>query len=677
MSKVKTFCGICNAQCPIVIDVKNNSVISVSGDGDGFRDGFICPKGRAIPDIVNSSERLSSPLKKTSSGSFEKISWSSAIAEISEKLLQSRQTHGAKALALHVGEAGVRKQFPYFYERFCQSYGTPNYSTSGSHCHFSKTMAHRLVHGYGYPSADYRNSDAIVLWGYNPSVSSPPAMMDINSAVQNGGKLVVIDPFKTPLAEKADLYIQIRPGSDGALALGILNILIQEESYSLDFVEKHTLGFKELSEYVQEFTLDKVELLTWVSSSDILALAKIYMDSDRISTLVGIALELQTNGVQSIRAIASLEALSGNLDRVGGDRFMERCNLSSLRLDKIIDDIPVGSDRFPLFYRYSHEAQSNVLADAILNEKPYPIKSLFVVGSNPLLTWPDSNKVKAALEKLDFLVVTDMFLTETAKCADIVLPSSSFLERNDLVETIVGDRVKLFASPVALESEIRMSELDFILELSRAMGLESDFPWSSEVEALDYRLRPLDITLKSLSSMAGGFTCSVYAEKKYDSVGFQTNSGKVEFFSKTLEQLGYDGLPVYRDVAESMMTNSPNSPYIFTATSGKRTLNYYHSRYRNVTSLNSEDMVVYAHPSVFKKYHMGSDRMVDIFTPRGSISAKLVMSDAICPNTVSMPHGWDKANANLLVDSNILDPISGFPGARSFLVGIDGPEDSH
>jgi formate dehydrogenase (coenzyme F420) alpha subunit len=677
LNTVKTFCGICNGQCPIVVEIDDEKIVSVSGDADGYNDGFICPKGRAIPDILNSDERISVPLKKTESGIFEEISWQEAIAEISEKLLRIRQDYGANALAVHLGEAGVRKQFPYFYERFCQSYGTPNFSTSGSHCHISKTIAHKLVHGHGYPDGDYRNSDAIVLWGYNPAVSSPPAMIDINFSVQNGGKLVVIDPFKTPLAERADLYLQIRPGSDGALALGVLNLLIQDGSYDLDFVKNYTLGFEELSEYVQEFTLDKVELLTWISPNEVLELAKIYSESDRVSTLVGIALELQTNGVQSIRAIASLEALSENLDRVGGSRFFGKAAMTPLSLDRSVDGTPIGAERFPLFWEFTSESQANVLSESILEEKPYPIKGLMVVGSNPLLTWPDSNKVKSALGKLDFLVVTDMFMTETAKCADIVLPSSSFLERSDIIESIVGNELKLFSSPPALKKASVMSELEFLLSLSSAMGLGADFPWTSEVEALDYRLSNLGLTLDSLSSMVGGFTASVYSEKKYESLGFNTESGKVEFFSEKLKRSGYDPLPVYSDVAESMMSNTPNSPYIFTATSGKRTLSYYHSRFRNVSSLGGEDMVVYAHPSVFKKYHMGSDRVVDILSPRGSITAKLVMSEKLCPNTVSIPHGWDTANSNLLVDSDVLDPISGFPGARSFLVGIDGPEDSH
>lgn len=674
---IKGICSFCAGSCGIELLVKDNKIIEVRGDKNHpITKGYICPKGKALPEIVHSEDRLTKPMKKDENGNWVEIEYKEAIDLIVKKLKNLKDNFGSEALSIHTGEAGVRRQFPEYAKRFCHSFGTPNFSTAGSHCHLSKTLANKTTLGI-LPTPDYKNSKCIVLWGYNPSHSNPYQMMDINESLRKGGKLIVVDPQETNLAKKADIHLKLRPGTDGALALGIIHVIIKENLYNNDFVEKWTVGFEKLVDLVNDYTPEKVAKLTELSSETIVEAAKIFANNNPSNISPGISVELLSSGFQTARAISILQAIMGNIDIAGGAIMNSPALLSSLSLKDVeFNKEAIGSKEFPLFCKTYNVAQANILSDAILEGQPYPIRAMIVIGSNPLLSWPNTNKLRRALEKLDFLVVMDNFMTETAKLADLIIPGSFFVERYELWnkvgasgEGIIGVSSKL------IESNKGIVEWEFIRDIARAMGYEKDFPWDTEEEAIDYRFERLGKSLGEISNMDYGYKHKVFKEKKYEESGFNTPSKKVEIYSKTLEDLGYDPLPVYYEQIEDKYSSKELAEeYPLTLSTGARYIEYYHSRYRNIRSLkeykSNKEPMVRIHSQIAKKHKINNGDMVTVKSMRGRINLKAEITDEILPTTLIIKHGWNSANANELTDNETLDQITGFPPDRSLLVKI-------
>ena len=671
---VNTICYICNGACGITLEISGGVVTGVRGDKDHpLTRGYICPKGKAIPEIVHAPDRLTKPLRKDASGEWREVSWDEAFDLIADKLTKIKAEHGPEALAIHVGQTGVRKEFPHYVERFAAAYGTPNCSAAGSHCHQSKRMANEITYGV-LPSSDYANSNCIVLWGYNPAVVCPPQANDIARARARGAKLIVIDPLATPLARAADIHLQPRPGTDGALALGMLQVIIGEELYDKEFVANWTVGFEQLAELVKAYPPEAVEKITWVPAAKIAEAARLLALTSPANISAGNSVELQTNGFQAIRATAILQAITGNLDIAGGAVFLPPAKLSSLELSRSLPEgkPAIGQQEFPLFLKYTKRAQANIMYKAILDGTPYPLKGMIVDGSNPVLIWPNAGKVKEALSKLEFLVVIDHFMTETARQADLVIPATTFLGRHDLNDAAsIYTTPRLFLSDQVLDEE-GISDWQFWIELARRLGFNEEFPWATEVEAIDFRLKPLGVTYDQLKQDRS-FVYAAKRERKYEKAGFKTPSGKVEIYSPELAAHGYDPLPVYREPAESPIS-APRlaEEYPLILSTGARTIGYYHSRYRNIPSLRRlmPDPLVWVHPDTAARLGVADGDWVDVESSRGAIELRVSVIPALDPRVIYALHGWDSANSNLLTDSEVLDPVTGFPADRSFLARI-------
>lgn len=671
----KSICGICNCFCGIELLVKDNKLIKVRGDkGHPLTKGFICPKGRAMPEIVHSKERIIEPLKKNAEGNFEVISWDQAFGILVDKLKHIKKEFGPETLAVHTGQAGVFMQFTSYAERFCQVYGTPNFSTAGSHCQTSKELANIVTVG-SLPVPDYGNSKCIVLWGYNPQYSAPAQMIYINKARKNGSKLIVIDPKATKLAQNADIHLKIRPGTDGALALGFIRLIIKEKLYDEEFVENWTIGFQELSQLVQEYTPEKVSEITGISPDDIVQACKIFADNKPSNISPGIALELQSNGFQTARAISILQAITGNIDILGGTRLNKTIPLSEVVLDRknFLDRNPIGSKEYPLFHKINGRAQANIFSDAIIDGDPYPLKAMIVIGSNPILTWPNANKLRKALQRIDFLAVMDTFMTETAKLADLIIPGVNYVERCEIWNGAIryGEELMGLSSKI-IDFPNGVTECELIGKMARSLGYEKEFPWLTEEEALDHRLEPLGLSFKDLKEMEKAYEYGPYEEKRYEREGFNTPSKKVEIYSSILEELEIEPLPAYYEPAESHRnTEELAEKYSLIISTGARNLEYYHARYRNIESLrnlNREfEPFLEIHSKTAEEEDIEDGDLVIVESLRGSIELRVRISDDLVMGTIYIPHGWDEANSNELTNNRDLDPITGFPPSRSFL----------
>lgn len=671
----RTVCGICSGTCGVTVRLENGEPCAIEGDSDHpVSTGHICPKARALPEMFRTPDRLRHPLKRAGSGTWEEISWDNAFAVLSKKLDGIKRKYGPEALAVHVGHAGVGKEFLPYAERFCALYGTPNFSTCGSHCYESKSMANMVTFG-GMPIGDYARSRCIVLWGKNPGSSAPSLVNEIAGARSRGCALIIIDPRQTPLARKANFHLQLRPGTDGALALGFLHVIISERLYDEDFVARWTVGFDALRKVAGEYSPEKVERITRIPAGQVREAARAYARAPAACISLGVAVELGTNGFQTARGVAALQAITGNLDIAGGAVFLNEAELSDLQLT-----LPegtkraIGADEYPLFHRVSRNAQANLYARAILEEKPYPLKGLVVAGSNPVLTWPNSRRVREALSRLEFLAVIDPVMTATAQEAHLVLPCASFLGGHELWDSShVSLEPRIGLAPRICDDEGLPTHWEIWREIALRMGYSDSFPWKTEEDAITFRLQALRLTCEDLKDMPEGYAYQRWTAKKYEKEGFSTDSGKVEIYSGLLERYGYDPVPTYTEPAESpLSTPGTASRFPLVLTTGARRLEYLHSRFRNVESLRTRAPGPYVeiHPSTADSCGVKDGDMVVVETPRGSIGVRAKHTPFILPGVVSMSHGWDEANANVLTDDACLDPISGFPAGRCLLARI-------
>ncbi|MFC2057233.1 molybdopterin-dependent oxidoreductase [Chloroflexota bacterium] len=675
---IKTDCIMCINSCGINAYVEDGKLVKVEGMAEhAVTEGVICPRGEALVDYVYSPDRLKYPVKKVD-GNWERISWNEALDTIADKLKQVKEKYGARALAVYSGSIGTENiELAGFAQRFRGVYGTPNLLSVEGNCFRSRIMARQMTFG-GYPIEEPWNSKCVIVWGQNMDNSRTTMAAKVYKAIDDGtiSQLIVIDPKRIPMAEKG-IYIQIRPGTDCALMLSMMNVIISEGLYDKEFVGKYTLGFDRLVEHVKQYPPEKVEEITWVPADDIRKIARIFANTRPASIVPGTcSMDQHINGFQNNRALALLQIITGNVDVPGGWVTVPFIRLGDLRVTEVSE--PIGAEEYPLFRQFwgriSPYGQQMLFADAVLNEEPYPIKALIVNGGNPVLTLPDSERIKEAMLKLDFMVVMDLFMTETAQLADIVLPACSFLERSG-VGYVYGVTTCI---PYAL---LRKKVIDpigeswpdwkFWTEIGRRMGYEDFFPWETEEEVIDFFLKTSGLTREQLEKEhpEGAY----YAEKKYQQGKYKTPSGKIEIYSETLRENGYDPLPVHVEPSQSLLSTpelAEKFPLIMST--GARIPQYTHTQLRNVSVLWKEapEPLAEIHPDTAGKYGIVDGDMMTVETPKGQITLKANTTKDLAPGVVSIPHGWAEANVNSLTQLEPRDPVTGYTEMKALLCRI-------
>lgn len=318
---INTVCSLCVDNCGMEVEVEDGIISKIKGLKEHpFSKGQLCIKGMMARELAYTEDRLKFPLKKEK-GEWKEISWDEALDISCEKLNHLSEKWGRESLIVYFGDPMIFQGLGMYYMKlFCQLYGTPNLCCTGSLCNVTKVFGNILTCGR-WTSPDYENSKMIILWGTNPLVSSLKTRLKILNAKKDDAKIVVIDPRFTQSAKIADKHIAIRPGTDGALALGMINVIIKEELYDRDFVEKYTTGFSDLKELAEGYTPSKVEDITYIKSSTIKDLARSFATIKPSSIDQGSALEHHTNGMQNIRAVTLLLSITGNLDIKGGNIF--------------------------------------------------------------------------------------------------------------------------------------------------------------------------------------------------------------------------------------------------------------------------------------------------------------------------------------------------------------------
>ncbi|MFT3843044.1 MAG: molybdopterin-dependent oxidoreductase [Myxococcaceae bacterium] len=658
----KGTCRFCLAHCGYEAQVSGGKVLRVDGDLGSRRHGFLCMHGWALREVLASKDRLRRPLLRHGDD-FIELPWPDALGELAKRLNEVKARHGAEAFAVLTGWPLVRHPIVGWIHRFARAFGSPNVGTVASLCEASARMGQALTAGSKY-AADVPHSRTVVLWGANPSVSAPPVAPSLARRAEEGG-LIVVDPVRTAIAERASEWLCVRPGTDGALALAMANVILSEGLYDRAWVSEHVLGFEAFEALAQRHPPEEIAALTSVPREQLVRVARRLATEKPVRIWPGLGVEHHRNGVQTVRALVALEALCGRFDD-GFDDPGVLTPASSSAPGKPLAALPrmrtpepvpppvrarpIGYEEAPLFEIYNREAQGNLLADAVLEDRPYPVRALMLIASNFLVTGPDSPRVSKAVDKLELLTVVSPFLTASAQRADLVLPASTFAEGI----AVEGDEGRLSATGVVDPVGESWPDWKVLFELARALGLESYFPWRTidEAEAAPKVEWMRDDAHQPVQETAGPFP---------------TPSGKLELASALLAQHGHPALP------EWTPPEPATAEFPLRLVTGPRTRAFINSQFRQIPSVLSQqpEPLATIHPSQASRLGLTDGERVAVVTARGRLVFKAHVTDGIHPETVVVPAGWESANPNAILPAPKRDPISGFPEFRGAICRLE------
>ncbi|MCF8037267.1 MAG: molybdopterin-dependent oxidoreductase [Desulfobacteraceae bacterium] len=687
---VKSICFECHSRCGVELEIEDEKLKSVRGDkAHPISRGYICPKGTANPEIVYHPERITTPLVKSKTG-FEKTSWDHALSIIADKMTDAREKFGAESVVF--GSGTTRGLAPYL-NRFLTCFGSPNFMAPSNMSGGPIVMGSAATCGFGLSDPDYANSRCMLLWAHNPEKSWPGLYMnDIRDGLKNGAKLIVVDPRGTRMAKKADHWLQIRPGTDVAMALCFMHVIIENELYDKAFVENWTEGFEELRAHVSEFTPEKTEPVTWVPADQIRAAASAFAENAPAAVGPGMGGVCQANDAFDLtRALTMLAAITGNLEVPGGNLRMpppthrRACYGSDhdpfLNLPKEQAQKKLGIDRFPLIRFIPIPSPPQTVWPAITDENPYPVKVVGLFANNSVCAYPNSQRVREVYEKLDFLFAVDYFHTPTTELADVILPPAHWTERDDVEDLLMKSHV--FCQPKAVEPlpECR-DEKQILIDLAGKIGMDDYF--KTVRQALDYRLEPVGITYEEFKE--DGWYFGGFKYKSYEKKGkFRTLSGKVALYAGFLEDLGLAPLPVFREPGESPASRPDLAEdYPLVLTTGGRLLVYYHSSHRNIASLKKRapDPELQIHPDTARKLDIEDGEWVYLTSPRGRVEIRARYFEDIDPRVVHSHHGfwygvengWKRVNINMITDDEPLCPVTGSVPIKALLCRVEKME---
>jgi anaerobic selenocysteine-containing dehydrogenase len=691
-SMIKSHCRMCHGGCGVLVYLKDQKVAKIAGDPDcPINHGTLCSKGIGSLQLVYHPDRLTHPVRRVGpkgSGEWRQISWDEALDTIAEKILNYKDAFGAESIVMGYGTGRENEAVIY---RFANLLGTPNVLTAGHFC-YGPRLATTITTCGSNPIVDYENHPGcIMVWGNNLVISNPDCYKGepFSQALDAGAKLIAVDPRRTRIAARADVWLPLRPGSDTALALGMLNVIVSEALYDKDFVENHVHGWAPFVERVNEYPLDRVEQLTWVPKEKIREAAVLFATTKPAAIQWGVAIEQQINCADNNRCLLALMGITGNIDARGGQVLFKPPkirNVSQFGAHKMLPgeqaEKRLGGNRFRLAGNFAI-INPKCVWDAILDETPYPVKMLFFISSNPVMTRANARQVYRALEKAEFMAVSDFFLTPTAELADIVLPAATWLEMD-----YIGDFWKRHGYILPRRKAVQIgqcrSDHEMLNDLARRVG-QGEHWWKTFEGGLDYILEPMGITWQEFKTME--YIRGELKYEKYKESGFSTPTGKFELYSTLLEKWGYDPLPQFREPPESpYRTPELFKTYPYILITGRRQPGFFHSENRQLPWMRElhRDPVVEIHPETAEKEGISEGDWVVIESLRGKVRQKAKLFAGMNPGIVSAEHGWwfpekkdprhgwDESNINILTDNayETCDPAMGATNVRTLLCRI-------
>jgi anaerobic selenocysteine-containing dehydrogenase len=561
--------------------------------------------------------------------------------------------------------------------RLMNLFGSPNTIGNGSICFVARDFAHSYTYG-AMAFAEAKSAKCIIVWGKNDGNTALGAAEGIHWAKEHGATLIVIDPVQTALARKADHWLQIKPGHDGLLAMAMIHEIITENLYDADFVEHHTTGFDALKKVAAQYPAERVADSIWLTVAQIKQLARLYATTKPAAIIDGNGLDMHREVFDTTRAIAMLRALTGNLDKPGGDVQPQPIPVRNIQLKERLPEgvLPI-TQQYPLFNTFSDTWGNQVqgcVVDAIMNESPYPLKMVVVQSGNPVITMADSNRTKEAFTKVETLVVIDLFMTATAKLADIILPATTGFEKTQLNRSSIRNNPMFLQNAVIPPIGDSWPDWKIVFELGRRLGFAAEFPWQTAEEAIDYQLEPAGVTVTQLRQNGKGLRIEELRYEKYNTQKFKTPSGKVEFFSDRLAKAGFPGVPFAHGLGNNPISFADRSAeYPILGISGSRDIRFTNSQFRTIPALlkAGAGAVVDIHAEDAKQQGIAEGDRLQIETPKGAIEMTARIATTVRPGTVRIAWGWGdydpRCNLNSLTEDDLRGAVTGTSTSRSFM----------
>jgi anaerobic selenocysteine-containing dehydrogenase len=676
---IKTHCSrMDHGGCGLLVGVKNNRVVKVKGDPKGLLNkGYICIKAIAAPDILTHPGRLRYPLKRIGSrgfGKWKRITWPEALKAIRENFLKIKGLHGARGVAFCLGMPKGTEHFALI--RLANVFGSPNVVGTQDVCHMPREISGKYTCGF-YPVADFDNMTGLaLLWGSNITGTNEEGEIcsRLLAQIKKGTDLIIVDPRKTALVHKSKYWLQIRPGTDNALALAFLNVIIEEGLYDRDFVEKWCYGFDRFSDHVKQYSPERMSDITWVPPQLIRKAARHYAESHPAAIQWGNPIEQNINTFDTSRALVCLMALCGNLDVPGGN--IHAMEPAVQRLGKLVKAELLPSKREEMIHAY-HNTIPRLMSvppahfrRAVIEDIPYPVRGAYMQGTNPLLAYAESGMTLKALLKLDFLVVSELFMTPTASFADIVLPAATTFEFNDIGHLGLGHGYILARPKAVNPPEDCWPDIKIINELGKSLT-SREYWYEDHNDFLNEILGPTGLDFKQLA--ARGYLRGPQQFRKYEQNGFNTPTGKVELYLSKASDFSFPPMPAFTNLPED---DDPEYPLVLTS---RKSRYYLHSSYRWLSRLREHEFHpgTDIHPQTAERYGVGEGDEIIIKTRMGEITQIAHVTEKVHPGVIYSAYGWwfpeaeagtqynwEKSNFNMLTAAEKLGKEFGTPNLK-------------
>lgn len=686
-----SLCDICTPglHCGLDVYVKDGEVIKVEGTpGYPGSNGKLCTKGASNRQYLYRENRIKTPMRRVGErgeGAFEEISWEEAYQTIAKRLNGLKEQYGPECVAWYTGYS---KWFRPWLHRMAYSFGGLNYGTESSVCNTATVMAWKTIAGAQFRADLAHNSDLYMGWGCNTMMSSYAQAKGLAGFKARGGKVVIIDPRDTPTSQKlADIHLKLRPGTDGALAWGLAHLMVKNGWYDKEFVSQYVHGFDAYKAYAESFTPERTERITGVPAGQLLEVARLYGEAEHTSIYApSAAVTHHINGFNSMRAILSLQVITGNVDKAGGEVPMY---LSLIYSDPGFPNMqeefiesrrpknckpPIGTGKFPVWDALVDEFHAMDLVRQIHEGTPYPVKAIMAFGMNHRM-FPEPEKMLKALNELDFLMAADIVMTETCRYADIVLPVCTSMEREELKAYGGG---LLTCTKRCIEPLYQSkSDPEIMCELARYLDMGDTLMEEGYEATMKYLISPLSVSLEELKEAELPLRMKEFKPRMPGELrkkGFATPTGKLELYSELIAKIGdgrpeLDPLPVWSEPFDA----ADAERYPLTLIAGARLPNAIHTRLHEVPWTRSLRKTASAdiHPDDAKRLGIKEGDRIKLATTSGEIEVGAHITAAGLPGDVYMYHGYAEADVNGLIPAEHLDPYTGFPGYNQVRCAVE------
>ena len=660
---VRTTCSYCGVGCQMYLHVKDGRVVKVTGVDDARPNlGSLCVKGRFGQDFIQADDRLTTPLIKEE-GAFRKASWDEALGLVAKRLTQIKEKHGPDALA-GLTSARVTNEENYLMQKLVRTgFGTNNIDHCARLCHSPTLAGLTAVFGSGAMTnsiGEIEDADVILVIGSNTTEAHPVIGTFIKRATLKGAKLIVADPRKITLVRHATKWLRQRPGTDVALVNGLIQVIVSEGLEDKAFIEGRTEKFEALKKAVAAYTPDNAEQITGVPTADLIEAARLYAQAEKATILYSMGITQHTSGTDNVKALANLAMVTGHIGRPstgvnplwGQNNIQGACDMGGLPdvypgYQAVTD--PKNKEKFSKAWQANLSDQPGLTVVEIANAVGQGrIKGLYVLGENPILSYPDAGHVEEALKKCEFLVVQDIFMTETARLADVVLPGASFAE-DEGTFTNTERRVSRVRKAVEPVGQSR-SNLDILCDLAARLGLK----WSATTP---------EAVMAEIASLTPSYAGISYSRLEGDGLVWPcpdaSHPGTPILYLESFTR----GKGLFSALEHQEPAEPPSAEYPYTMTTG-RILYQYHGGSMSRRSVGLEYLAprceVEIHPDDAAELGLADGDMVSVASRRGEITAYAKVTDRVLPKAIYIPFHYAEAAVNKLTNP-ALDPVSKIP----------------